>query len=429
VRPDTPESMAPAQAPAGKSARQGPDTSHRSAPGLLFLGTRAAGDYQVLQSLGGGGRSFMALPRRVELTGDVPVVHQVLHRPQRVNDRSHNLTFQFPCAVPDRIRRMPGPHFQELRADPGTPLLDVIPRRLLSGRNGADARHAASRIDVLQQSNRIRHHRGILTAPPVFELPGPLTAQAKPGKPAGNSAPCEAAYHAADNHSPVHGLEIAHLRGTSTDPASDTQSTRPSALFRPGDLRTPRSHASHTPDHIWDVRPITSEIARRHRTATPGHLRQQERSHNGGTISLNTIDHLLGQKPVDPAAAATLRVLHDDLGLGLVLANTQPHETRWPDLQKAGIDDLFSVALHSYPLGVRKPDPVFYRLVLAAAGAPPDQVLFVGDNLACHVAGPVAHGMQAVLVRPNGLRPGEELPDGVPLISHFRELAALLETR
>jgi FMN phosphatase YigB (HAD superfamily) len=147
-----------------------------------------------------------------------------------------------------------------------------------------------------------------------------------------------------------------------------------------------------------------------------------------GTISLDRIDHLIGQKPVDPAAAAALRVLHDDLGVRLVLANTQPHETRWPALQKAGIDDLFSVALLSYPLGVRKPDPVFYRLV-PAAEAPPEQVLFVGDNLACDVAGPLAHAMQAALVRPHGLRPGEELPDGVPLISHVRELPALLEAR
>ena len=67
--------------------------------------------------------------------------------------------------------------------------------------------------------------------------------------------------------------------------------------------------------------------------------------------------------------------------------------------------------------------------MLAAAGCPASQVLFVGDNFACDVAGPVAHGMQAVLVRPRGLRLGEELPDGVPLISHFRELPALLEAR
>ncbi len=149
----------------------------------------------------------------------------------------------------------------------------------------------------------------------------------------------------------------------------------------------------------------------------------------GSTISTRSIDHLIGQTPVDPVAAAALRTLHDDHGQRIILAsNTQPHETRWPALQKAGIDDLFSVALLSYPLGVRKPDPVFYRLVLAAAGAPPEQVLFVGDNLQADVIAPLTHGMRAVLVRPQGLRQGETLPDGALLIEHVRELPALLET-
>jgi HAD superfamily hydrolase (TIGR01509 family) len=149
----------------------------------------------------------------------------------------------------------------------------------------------------------------------------------------------------------------------------------------------------------------------------------------GSTISTEAIDHLIGQKPVNPEAAAALRALHDDHGWRIILAsNTQPHETRWPALQKAGIDDLFSVALLSYPLGVRKPDPLFYRLVLAAAGAPPEQVLFVGDNLDCDVAAPIAQGMRAVLVRPNGLRPHETLPDDALLIHHVRDLPALLET-
>jgi HAD superfamily hydrolase (TIGR01549 family) len=149
----------------------------------------------------------------------------------------------------------------------------------------------------------------------------------------------------------------------------------------------------------------------------------------GGTISADAIDHVLGQKPVDPAAAAALRVLHDDLGLRLVLAsNTQPHETRWPALQEAGIDLLFTAAILSYPLGVRKPAPVFYQIVLAAADRPAGQVLFVGDHMENDAAAPARHGMCTALVRPRGLRPGEVLPDGALLITHVRELPSLLET-
>ena len=148
----------------------------------------------------------------------------------------------------------------------------------------------------------------------------------------------------------------------------------------------------------------------------------------GRTISLDRIDHMIGQKPVDPEAAAALRVLHDDLGLGLVLAsNTQPHETRWPALQQAGIDGLFTAAVLSYPFGVRKPFPVFYQVVLAAADCPAGQVLFVGDHLENDAAAPIRHGMQAALVRPRGLRPGEVLPDGALLITHVSQLPSLLQ--
>jgi FMN phosphatase YigB (HAD superfamily) len=163
-------------------------------------------------------------------------------------------------------------------------------------------------------------------------------------------------------------------------------------------------------------------------TATYTHLRQRARSHNGGTISLDRIDHLIGQKPVDPAAAAALRVLHDDLGMRLVLAsNTQPGETRWPALQQAGIDQLFTAAFLSYPLGVRKPATLFYDLVLAAAGCLASEVLFVGNHLENDVTAPARHGIRTALVRPLGLRDGEVLPDGALLISHVRELPSLLE--
>lgn len=148
----------------------------------------------------------------------------------------------------------------------------------------------------------------------------------------------------------------------------------------------------------------------------------------GGTITLDAIDHLLGEKPVDPQAAAVLHVLHDDLGIPLLLtSNTLPGERRWPALQQAGIDRLFRVALLSYPLGTKKPEKLFYDLTVAAAGCPADQILFVGDNLRCDVAGPIEYGMQAALIRPDGLKLGERLPARARLIRHVRELPALLD--
>jgi hypothetical protein len=56
-------------------------------------------------------------------------------------------------------------------------------------------------------------------------------------------------------------------------------------------------------------------------------------------------------------------------------------------------------------------------------------VLFAGDDLACDVIAPMAHGMRAALVRPHGLRPGGELLDGALLIGHLRDLPAVLNAR
>lgn len=117
------------------------------------------------------------------------------------------------------------------------------------------------------------------------------------------------------------------------------------------------------------------------------------------------------------------------IGMSLVLAsNTQPHETRWPVLQQAGIDRLFTAAILSYPPGVRKPSPLFYEIVLAAAGCQAGEVLFAGDHLENDVAAPARHEMRTALVCRRGLRPGEVPPDSTLLITHVRELPPLLQS-
>jgi FMN phosphatase YigB (HAD superfamily) len=147
----------------------------------------------------------------------------------------------------------------------------------------------------------------------------------------------------------------------------------------------------------------------------------------GGTISTDHEDHVIGQKGVDPRAAAALHELAA-LGFRLILAtNASAAETRWPALQLAGVHELFAVGLVSYSLNVRKDDPLFYELVITAGRCPADQVLFVGDRIDYDVAAPMRAGMQACLVRPGGLRPGEVLPEGALMIRHVRELPGLLE--
>jgi FMN phosphatase YigB (HAD superfamily) len=135
---------------------------------------------------------------------------------------------------------------------------------------------------------------------------------------------------------------------------------------------------------------------------------------------------VIGQKGVDPQAAAALREL-GRLGLRLLLAtNATAAETRWPALQMADVHHLFKVALISCSLNIGKDDPLFYDLMITAAQCPAGQVLSVGNNIANDVAGPMRAGMKACLVRPEGLRASEHLPHGALLIAHVRELPALV---
>lgn len=76
----------------------------------------------------------------------------------------------------------------------------------------------------------------------------------------------------------------------------------------------------------------------------------------GGTISLDRIDHVIGQKPVDRQRQRLRRCASFTTTSGCTSfwrLNNQPHESRWPALQQAEIDHLFTAAVLSYPLGVR----------------------------------------------------------------------------
>lgn len=147
----------------------------------------------------------------------------------------------------------------------------------------------------------------------------------------------------------------------------------------------------------------------------------------GGTISGPRVLHRLGQKPLDPEAAETIRWLHLQ-GLRLLLvSNSLPCETRWPALEEAGVADLFAVVLASHALGVAKPEPIIYELTIAAAQCPAEQILFIGNSFSHDVLGPTQAGMWACHVAdPGSWPPPPALPARALRICHFRDLPDLL---
>lgn len=91
------------------------------------------------------------------------------------------------------------------------------------------------------------------------------------------------------------------------------------------------------------------------------------------------------------------------------------------DARRLPIGHLLAFALSAEGVGAAKPDPRSYQAALAAAGAPPHQVLWVGDDPERDVRGPLAAGIQAVWFNPLG-RPWE----GADEPRQVRHLAELL---
>ena len=69
-------------------------------------------------------------------------------------------------------------------------------------------------------------------------------------------------------------------------------------------------------------------------------------------------------------------------------------------------------------VGWRKPAPEFFAALVAAAGCPPDQILYVGDDLKNDYGGARAAGLRAVLLDPDA---GTATPDR---IGNLRDLTA-----
>jgi HAD superfamily hydrolase (TIGR01549 family) len=102
-----------------------------------------------------------------------------------------------------------------------------------------------------------------------------------------------------------------------------------------------------------------------------------------------------------------------------------PHLMR-EDLEALGLAEYLQATTFSSEVGVRKPDPRIFRVVLEQLDVPPQDAVFVGDRLMDDVSGARSVGMRAVQTRE--FRAEEDLdvvPDAV--IDALPELPAVLE--
>jgi HAD superfamily hydrolase (TIGR01549 family) len=83
---------------------------------------------------------------------------------------------------------------------------------------------------------------------------------------------------------------------------------------------------------------------------------------------------------VRPGAAAAVAALARGKGYKLALAGNQQAKVK-ELLQKEGILEHFTFRLVSEEMGVTKPDPVFFQIILDSLGAEPKEAVMVGDRL------------------------------------------------
>ena len=93
------------------------------------------------------------------------------------------------------------------------------------------------------------------------------------------------------------------------------------------------------------------------------------------------------------------------------------------DIALVGLDGLLRFCTTAREVGVAKPHPGIFEAASSAAGAPPNQVLHVGDDPQRDVHGARAAGMRTVWVNRNG----QTWPGGPPADAEISDLFGLLD--
>ncbi|WP_446044885.1 HAD family hydrolase [Streptomyces olivaceus] len=136
-----------------------------------------------------------------------------------------------------------------------------------------------------------------------------------------------------------------------------------------------------------------------------------------------------GDHPVDPEAADAVRAQQAAGRITLLASNTcRPPGHRRATLAAADLDCMRVVCSSDVTVAAAKPFDRFYQEVIAVAGVPANEIVFVGDRLDKDVIGPSNAGMRAVLVdsrRPSTAVP-EHLVDGTFVISRLTQLAEVI---
>lgn len=118
----------------------------------------------------------------------------------------------------------------------------------------------------------------------------------------------------------------------------------------------------------------------------------------------------------------TIKQLHRNHKLGII-SNFKVAGGIESLLERHGIDRYFEFILTSATFGWRKPHESIYRAALEKTGLPPEQHLFVGDDIEHDYRQPLKMGMKAVLFDKNKAHP--DITESIASLEELQELDLL----
>ncbi len=89
--------------------------------------------------------------------------------------------------------------------------------------------------------------------------------------------------------------------------------------------------------------------------------------------------------------------------MGIVSNTTTPVFMKDFERKSLGLDSYFDFTIYSSEFPFRKPHPSIFQLALERLGLPPEETLYVGDNLAADVVGSAAVGMHNAWLNRDGI--------------------------
>lgn len=133
--------------------------------------------------------------------------------------------------------------------------------------------------------------------------------------------------------------------------------------------------------------------------------------------------HLFKANYFDSLFPDTLPILDRLKERGIPLGIVSNYGTNLFDLlPKLKIFHYFDFIIVSAIVGVAKPHPKIFQIAIEEAGVPPNQILYVGDNLEDDIKGANAMGIDAVLIN----RPGRQPQIAPMMTNNLLEIEALV---